>query len=130
MLPSSLRPRQQHGRRRLQLGHTDPEPKGEAACARACLGPETQDLPVWSPQQGSGWRRTFELWDLPRRAFWQPFVASVARQGHSDSAASEQEPDLLASGVLGEATGRQVTKPGRTAVFLATRGLALGREPP
>lgn len=60
-----------------------------------------------SPQQGSGWRRTFELRDLPGRAFWQPFVASVTRQGHGDSTASEQEPNLLASCVLGKRQGHK-----------------------
>lgn len=57
-----------------------------------------------SPRQQSG-APTFELRDLPGRAFRQPFVASVARQGHGDSTAAEQEPDLLASRVLGRRQG-------------------------
>lgn len=45
---------------------------------------------------------TFELWDLPRRTLRQSFVAGVARQGDSNSTATQQEANLLASCILGE----------------------------
>lgn len=43
---------------------------------------------------------TFELWDLPRGALWQSFMACVTSQGHSDSTASKQKAYLLASCIL------------------------------
>lgn len=49
---------------------------------------------------------TFELRDLPRRALWQPLVASIARQGYSHPTASKQEPNLLASCILETAARR------------------------
>lgn len=49
---------------------------------------------------------TFELWDLPSRALWQPLMASITCQGYSHPTASKQEPDLLASCILETAARR------------------------